>query len=189
MECKESIDIMLDVIYGEEIEPSVTYDFFQHLKECEACGGEFREMTETRSMIRDWVSEKEVPDVPEYVPDIRKPGFRLGGNWWGTVQKIAATLLIVVGGIAAAQAVGVIPGKQADIPEAQLTRLINDIVVERQSEGWRVIGQALISLKEDMDLQDREQAEVFYEDLTDMEERFLRIMEEERLNSREMTSQ
>lgn len=186
MKCDESIDIMLDIIYGEEVDPSKAYEFFNHLKSCSRCDQEFRELTETRGMIREWSSDEIVPDSGGISGEFHS---RPRVNWWGAVQKIAATVLIFIGGLAAGQAVGLVPKGQVDLPEAQLTRLINDIVVERQSEGWMVIGQALISMKEDMDLREREQTDVFYEDLTDMEERFLRVMEEARLNSREMTSQ
>ncbi len=186
MKCNESIDIMLNVIYGEEVEPEKVCGFFNHLKECAGCDQEFNEMAETRTMLGSWITEDEVPEMKKD-SGIRLPGRRM--NWWGTVQKIAATLLIAAGAVAAGQAVGLLPQKQVQIPEAQLTRMINDIVVERQSEGWMVIGKALISLKEDVDSRNRQQAEVFYEDLTQMEERFLRVMEENQAKSREMTSQ
>lgn len=187
MKCNESIDIMLNIIYGEEVDPEKAYGFFSHLKECTSCDLEFKELSETRVMLGDWVAEEEEVPEKEAVAGIHLPRRRI--NWWGTVQKIAATLLIAIGAVAAGQAVGLIPGKQVEIPEGQLTRMINDVVVERQSEGWVVIGKALVSLKEDIDSRDRQQTEVFYEDLTEMEERFLRVMEESRLQSREMTSQ
>ncbi len=103
------------------------------------------------------------------------------------MQKAAALVLMVFGAAAAGQAVGWIPEKQVELPEEQLIGMINDIVVERQSEGWMVIGRALVSLKEDMDARDRLQQEVFYEDLSEIEERFLRVMEESRPAAGEAT--
>ena len=187
MKCSESIDIMLNVIYGEEVDPEKAYGFFCHLKECASCDAEFRELSETRVMLRDWDTAEEEGSSSEVSAGSYLP--RRGFNWWGTMQKIAATLLIITGAVAAGQAVGFIPEKQVEIPEVQLTRMIHDIVVERQSEGWVVIGKALVSLKEDMDSRDQMQTEVFYEDLTEMEMRFLSVMEENQLQSRELTSQ
>ena len=85
MECKESIDIMLDIIYGEEVEPSTVYEFFEHLKDCSGCDREFRELTETRVMFREWSSGQEVGEAPQVFPVRRKPGLRFSGNWWGGV--------------------------------------------------------------------------------------------------------
>ena len=186
MKCNESIDTMLDIVYGEEVDPEKAYEFFSHLKGCPGCDREFLELAETRTRLGSWIGKDTAQEQPE-ASRIHLPARRF--NWWGTVQKIAASLLIAAGAIAAGQAVGVIPQKQVQIPEAQLTRMINDIVVERQSEGWMVIGKALVSLKEDVDARDRQQEEVFYEDLNKMEERFLRVMEQNQSKSRELTSQ
>jgi hypothetical protein len=186
MKCYESIDIMLDVVYGEEVDPGKAYEFFGHLKECQSCDLEFREMAETRASLGSWIGKDITQELPQ-VSRIHLPASRF--NWWGTVQKIAASLLIAAGAVAAGQAVGIIPQKQVQVPEAQLTRMINDIVVERQSEGWMVIGKALVSLKEDVDARDRQQAEVFYEDLNEIEERFIKVLEQSQSKSRELTSQ
>jgi len=177
---------MMDVIYGEEVEPAKTYAFFSHLKQCDGCDREFRELTETREMLSGWAGEDAIPD-PAPMANSSLPLKRL--NWWGWVQKAAAVILMVYGGISAGQAVGILPEKEARLPEEQLTRMINDIVVERQSEGWFVIGKALVSLKEDIDARDRQQTEVFYEDLSEMEERFMRVMEGGPLKTGAKTSQ
>lgn len=184
MKCNESIDMMLDIIYGEEVEPHKAYGFFNHLKECGRCDGEFRELAETREMLGGWIKEGEASDPEEGLADLRPVR---SFNWWGMVQKAAALVLMVFGAAAAGQAVGLIPEKQVELPEEQLIGMINDIVVERQSEGWMVIGRALVSLKEDMDARDRLQQEVFYEDLSEIEERFLRVMEESRPAAGEAT--
>ena len=185
MKCNESVDMMLDIIYGEDVEPSKAYEFYSHLKACAGCDAEFRELSETREMLGGWLKEGE-----DSVPDKGLADFRplRSHNWWGTVQKAAALLLMVFGAAAAGQAVGLIPEKKVELPEEQLIGMINDIVVERQSEGWMVIGKALVSLKEDMDARDRLQQEVFYGDLSEIEERFLRVMEESRPGDGEATS-
>ena len=186
MKCNESLGIMLDILYGEEVEPTSAYRFFCHLKECCECDAEFKELVETREILGSWDGVDETPG-----PETFREGFfqTRRFNWWGLVQKAAATLLIIIGGAAAAQEVGLIPERTASLPEAELARMINDIVVERQAEGWMVIGEALVTLKEDLDAKDRRQTEVFYRDLDEIEERFLAVMEQTRLGSEEMTSQ
>lgn len=186
MNCNESLGIMLDILYSEEVEPSLAYSFFRHLKECPECDAEFRELVETRGILGHW-SEVEESSGQEVSGRGLFTARRL--NWWGLVQKAAATVLIIMGAAAAAQEMGLIPEPAANLPEQELSRMINEIVVERQSEGWMVIGEALVTLKEDLDARDRRQNEVFYRDLDEIEERFLSVMEQNREEPGGMTSQ
>lgn len=187
MKCDDAMSVMLDIIYGEEVAPTKACQFFDHLKGCSRCEGEFRELAETREMLRPMVEGDRNLSAPEHVR-LNLPSSR-GINWWGIVQKAAAVVLMVFGAAAAGQALGWIPGRQAELPEAELTRMINDVVVERQTEGWMVIGKALVGLKEELNARDRHQEEIFYQDLNEMEERFLRVMEESQPRNRNITSQ
>jgi hypothetical protein len=99
-------------------------------------------------------------------------------QWWQLLQRAAAGLLILVGALAVIQSVGLLPRADSNLSEAELTEMIHDVVLARQVEDWKVIGAALLELKEEMEAQDRIQMKAVYEDLYSLERRYIEVMDE-----------
>ena len=58
MNCDESRELILDVVYGEELQSRICFDFFKHLDTCPDCAGEYREFLTTREMLQGWELEE-----------------------------------------------------------------------------------------------------------------------------------
>jgi len=171
---------MIDILYGEEIHPRVGFEFFAHIGECDRCRGEYLELIETREMLAGWEPEEVDSDVA-WSPgskDVSRRGLIVG--WWPLLQKLAAAVLITVGALSVFQSIGVFPasGKAATISEAQLTEVIHDVTLARQVEDWRVIGEALLELKEELEARNQMQLRTVYEDLQTLEQRYVNALEE-----------
>jgi argininosuccinate lyase len=66
--------------------------------------------------------------------------------------------------------------------------MIHDVVLARQVEDWKVIGAALLELKEEMEAQDRVHMKSVYEDLYSLENRYIEVMEENNRHIQTMLS-
>lgn len=173
MTCEQSHELAIDVLYGEEMDSRKCFQFFKHLDECGDCNREYLEIIETREMLREWkVEEKE--SLGQRITRIT----RIGKNWWLMVQKVAAGFLIVVGAIAILQYMGYLGGRQITVSQPQLTQMVNDLIVTRQSQERQLIGAALVRLKEDLDLQRRDDMREVYNYLVSLERRYVENLEE-----------
>ena len=72
MNCDESRELILDVVYGEEVDSRACFNFFRHLDECRDCSAEYKEFLSTREMLKDWELD-EPAEVPASVPNSAKP--------------------------------------------------------------------------------------------------------------------
>lgn len=191
MNCERSTELMIDVLYGEEVRPRLCFEFFEHLAGCARCRQEYIELVETREMLVEWEPEeisREVAPVFQNVARPRKP--RLSLNWWGLMQKVAAGVLIAVGAFSVLQAVGIVPTRSmVTVSEQQLTEVIHDVTLARQVEDWHEIGKALLSLKEEVEARNRLTLRTVYEDMQSLEQRYIQALEENNRNVKTLIGQ
>jgi hypothetical protein len=180
MTCDESRELMLDVLYGEAVNSGICFQFFKHLDACPDCSGEYAEFLSTREMLRAW--EVEVPETVSKAAASFPASRRVGGlafdYWWPMLQRVAAGFLILLGIISIFQHFGYLGDRQLTVSEKQLSELLHDRIVAAQTEERRLIGQALIHLKEDLDIQRRQEMQEVYSALVSLEERYADNLEE-----------
>jgi hypothetical protein len=174
MDCDAARGLMLDVVYGEEVPPSLAAGFFLHVKQCGDCSDEYLELLETREMLQDWPVPQDEPVRVELPLPKRSASW---AGWWPMVQRMAATVLMVAGALYLAQMAGLVPEWRSGPGDEELQRMIHEVVVARQDESLRVIGEALLSIKEELELRDRARIESVYSDLYTMEQRWLETLE------------
>ena len=63
MSCATMHERMMDVLYGEELNPDRCLEFFRHLESCPDCKAEYLELVETRSLLAQWDLGQAVPEV------------------------------------------------------------------------------------------------------------------------------
>ena len=179
MNCEQTQAGMIDVLYGEEVNPRLGFEFFQHLGQCSKCNREYVEMVETREMLGEWKVEHQRAHRPE----TRQAAFasrrslgRIG--WWPVFQKIAAGFLIIVGVVSILQYMGYLGGQRLVISERQLTETVQDRIVAQQTEERQLMLRALLRVKEDMELQQRTNVEQLELYLLSLEQRYVENLEE-----------
>ncbi len=72
MNCDESRDLMLDILYGEELSSRTCFQFFQHIDACAECSGEYGELLQTREMLQSWQVD-DSKAVPELATNLIRP--------------------------------------------------------------------------------------------------------------------
>ncbi len=171
MTCELSQERMIDVLYDEGASPVQSAEFFRHLDGCSNCRSDFLGLIQARQWLGAWDIEEEETAVPL---NVQPPS---GFNWWSTVQKLAASVLIVVGAVSILGGTG-LWGDRLSVSELQLMELVTDIVVSKQTEHELLIGHALRSVADSASL---EQA-LYQRDLglrlRDLEEGILQASEE-----------
>jgi hypothetical protein len=75
------------------------------------------------------------------------------------------------------------------VSEAQLTEVIHDVTLARQEDDWRVIGEALLSLKEELEVKNRLEIRAVYEDMQNLEQRYVHALEESNRQVKTLISQ
>ena len=178
MTCDQSSELMMDVLYGEEVHPRQALDFFTHLKDCPRCEQDYAELVETREVLSDWSVEEAEGPLVHFDPPRAVTGYWKSIEWGTLLQKVAAGFLILVGAVSVLQSGGLFPRSEVGLSETELTEMIHDVVLARQVEDWKVIGAALLELKEELEAQDRVQMKSVYEDLYSLERRYIDVMEE-----------
>ncbi len=179
MNCEQSQAGMIDVLYGEEVNPRLGFEFFQHLSQCSECNREYVEMVETREMLGEWKVEHQRAHEPE----TRRAAFAFRRSlgrivWWPVLQKIAAGFLIIVGVVSILQYMGYLGGQRLVISERQLTETVQDRIVAQQTEERQLMLRALLRVKEDMELQQRTNVEQLGQYLVTLEQRYVENLEE-----------
>lgn len=179
MNCDQTGEWMVNLLYGEEVPPEASIAFFRHLKSCRVCEEEYLGLLETRKALAEW----DLPDwdesgtqAPAFAGRRGKRWIR-GFGWWPTLQKIAAGILIVFGAFSLLRETGALPGGERELSEDQLRVLVHDLVVAREDENLRLIGDALLDIKEELEARDQLTIRAVYEDLYSMERRYLRALE------------
>ena len=177
MRCDDSQARMIDVLYGEEMDPRSSFEFFQHLNECATCHGEYDELIRTRERLGEW--EVDYPDEMVSKPLAGGPlnTFRRV-PWWTLLQKVAAGFLIIVGAVSILQSFGYLGGEYRLVTEEQFSQTVQDMIVAEQlKERERMLG-ALLMVKEDAQLAQRSSLEQLQEYLVVLEQRYVDTMEE-----------
>lgn len=177
MNCEKYHNVMIDVLYGEEWNPRQCFEFFRHLEECGDCNREYLELIETRETLRQW----EVSAVKSKTGFFRNRATWQVRKWWPLLQKAAAGLLIVVGAVSILQYMGYLEGRQLAVSEQQFTETVRDMIVSIQTEERQLIGEALIQLKEDVDLERRDDRRQVSRYLRLLEQRYMENLEENNL--------
>jgi len=183
MNCDESRELMLDAVYGEELQSRVCFDFFKHLDHCPECSSEYQEFLTTREMLQGWELEEpsadQAPATSSSKPWMQKRPGRLGSvPWWPMLQRVAAGFLILMGIVSIFQHYGYLGGRKILVSEQQLTEMVNDMIVIKQAEERQMIGKVLIQFREDVDLQRNQDTQEMYNTLVSLEQRYADNLEE-----------
>lgn len=178
MNCQESQDIVMDVLYGEISSPRQVYLFHDHLSSCPQCKQGYLDLLETREILGGWNLEESVPSVGVETSDGRWNWPRSAGRWWPGLQKVAASVLIILGFLSILQFAGLWQRSGQSVSEEQMAEMIHDVMVARQVEDWKVIGSALLSLKEEVETQNRAEMRQVFEELNAVERRYVEVVEE-----------
>jgi hypothetical protein len=192
MTCEQSGELLLDVLYGEEVPPRTSFQFFEHLAGCDACKKEYLELIETRELLAQWPAERDDSGVTAdqwQGSKGRRHQSAAAGLWWTWIQRVAAGMVILLGTMAITQSFGLWGPSRTTVSEDQLTEMVHDLVVAKQVEDWKLIGTALLTLREDLDNQDRLVREAVYEDLQALEQRFIEVIEDASQHERRLLSQ
>jgi CHASE3 domain sensor protein len=99
-------------------------------------------------------------------------------RWWPVLQKIAAGFLIVVGVVSILQYMGYLGGQRLVISEQQLTETVQDMIVAQQTQERQLMLRALLTVKEDVELQQRTNVDQLEQYLISLEQRYVDNMEE-----------
>lgn len=171
MSCTTMHERMMDVLYGEELNPDRCLEFFRHLESCSDCKADYLELVETRSLLAQW-------DLGQAVPEARAG---TGGKVrlllrkvdrspaWRAVYKAAACILILLGMTVIARDLGWAERATLEVSRQELETTINDVVVARQVEERRLIGQYLVQMRED---QERDMGQIHqYLQVLDLQQR------------------
>jgi hypothetical protein len=189
MTCEKCREIVMDAVYGEQVEPRVLYEFFQHLGRCPQCDGEYLELVGTREMLSAW--DEAAGEAEPQIGVTGAWGRRVTGRripWWAWTQRVAAGFLILFGAFSMLRSAGVVPGGGEPVAEQRLREMVHDLVVARQDETLRVIGQGLLDIKEELEIRNRAGLELVYEDLYSLEQRYLQALEDNNRQVRRLIS-
>lgn len=180
MNCVEVQEIMIDVLYGEDVGSRPSFEFFRHLSGCSECNGEYVELLQTRELLGEWnVGEGRSNDnihraalgsgVSRFVRSVR---------WWPAIQKIAAGFLIAFGLVSLVQSMGYLGGRKMLVSEQQMMELVHDVVVAEQTRERELMFRALLSVKEDVELRQKANVQQMEGYLISLEERYMDNLEE-----------
>ncbi len=179
MNCEKSQERMIDVLYGEEVNPRQGFEFFQHLGECPGCNREYMELVETRETLGEWKLGHQNAEESETRQAVLASGSWLGRvRWWPLLQKVAAGFLIVVGAVSILQYMGYLGGQRLVISERQLTETVQDMIVAQQTQERQLMLRALLTVKEDVELEQRTNVGQLEQYLISLEQRYVDNLEE-----------
>ena len=179
MNCEQSQERMIDVLYGEEVSPRQGSEFFQHLSECPGCNREYMELVETREILGEWKLGHQTEKEKQTRQAVLASGPWIGQvRWWPLLQKIAAGFLIVVGVVSILQYMGYLGGKRLVISERQLTETVQDMIVNQQTQERQLMLRALLRVKEDVELEQRTNVDQIEQYLISLEQRYVDNLEE-----------
>lgn len=186
MNCQQSRELMMDILYGEEENSDASFSFIDHLKDCYDCDLEYRELIKTREWLQRWELPGQMPEEDGPIVDFHPTrGVVARGQrarlwyWTGVVSRVAAMVLMVLGAVSLLRSAGVIAeAGNLTVSEEELATLVNDMVIAKQNEDWNLFARAMMGLKEDIDLQRRQDMNMVYEDLGVLERRYLTVWEQ-----------
>ena len=179
MKCDQSQQSMMDILYGEEADSRRCFEFFRHLADCTNCGDEYLELLGTREMLADWKVDRPEPGSLRPDPPSSSVGQRVSAwGWWTAFQKLAAGFLIIVGITSILQYMGYVGDKRVVVAEEELTQMVHDMMVSQQQEERGLMFQALLRVKEDMELEQQEGMDQVQHYLLSLEQRYVDNLEQ-----------
>lgn len=177
MSCENCQEQMMDVLYGEELRAGACFEFFQHLDRCSTCRQEYDELLETRNLLSSWTIEEE-----QFAGDLSVEGRHFSGfhrtSWWTGVLKVAATFLILVGAFSIVDRLGLAGSDRKMVSQTELMELVNDMIVVRQNEERKLIGQAMMEFADEMTRRQQIEMQRVSQDLQDLDRRYIQVMED-----------
>ncbi|MDA2923685.1 hypothetical protein MYX65_03340 [Acidobacteria bacterium AH-259-L09] len=177
--CEKSEERMMDILYGEEVNPRLCFEFFRHLEDCPGCTREYLELLETREMLAQWkVEHLGATNLKSSQPTSAFGYFLNRIRWWPALQRIAAGFLIIVGVFSILQYMGYLGGQRLVVPEQQLTEMVHDMIVAQQVQERQLTLKALLAVKEDVELQQRVNFQELQGYLISLERRYVDNLEE-----------
>ncbi len=179
MNCEVCRQGMMDVLYGEDVDARSNFNFFRHLDQCPSCSQEYLHLLETREVLSQWRVEEE-PVAGDHKPWRNRPSlpWSWSVSWWGLVTKVAATLLLILGGLSLLDRLGYWRPSHRMVSQQELVLMVHDMVVSAQEEERKLIGMALLQLREDVEIQQRYDRQQFSEYLTTLERRYVENLEQ-----------
>jgi hypothetical protein len=187
MTCEQCRERMIDVMYGEEVPPRLSYEFFAHLNVCGSCDREYRELLETREALAEWKLPANLGGESDSEASAGPWSSGRWRKWLPDIGRIAAGIMVLFGAISLLQSVGLVPGRNQPVSEKRVEQMVQDLVVARQQETLKVIGQALLDIKEDMEDRNKVNLQTVYGDLYSLEEKYLTVLEENNQQLRRLT--
>ncbi|MCH8820387.1 MAG: hypothetical protein IIB03_08730, partial [Acidobacteria bacterium] len=94
------------------------------------------------------------------------------------LQKVAAGVLIVVGAISIFQSIGYLGGHRMVVSQQQLTETVQDMIVAQQAKERELMLRALLEVKEDIELRERDNFGQIQQYLVTLEQRYIENIEE-----------
>ncbi|MEE2821799.1 MAG: hypothetical protein VYA53_02340 [Acidobacteriota bacterium] len=176
MKCEEIRERMIDVLYGEEMSPRKGFEFFKHLGVCSDCDTEYLELLDTREKLGDWNIEPPREENFKVVDVSNK--FLKSIPWWTVLQRVAAGVLIMVGAVSIVQHMGYWGGQRLVVSQQQLTQTVQDMMVAHQDAERQLMLGALLQVKEDIDLRERDNLNQIQRYLVTLEQRYIAGIEE-----------
>ncbi|MBI4446498.1 MAG: hypothetical protein HY645_11390 [Acidobacteria bacterium] len=181
MTCEESQELIIDILYGEEADSRRCFQFFRHLETCTECNHDYLQLLETRDALRKWTVQETEPVEGTRVS--RRYRFSV----WPLLQKVAASIMLLAGGMFLLQYLGVAQ-KEYRLSRHELTEMVHDTVVAEQARERKLIGAALLQVKEESTLERREQMREIYNHLLALEQRYLESLEQNNRSLRTLLS-
>ncbi len=153
MSCKTMHERMMDVLYGEEVNPDRCLEFFRHLESCPEAKAEYLELVETRSLLGQWDLGQAVPEARAGAGGkVRRIFRRIDRSpAWRAVYKAAACILILLGMTVIARDLGWTERAALEVSRQELETMINDVTIARQEEERRLIGQYVVEVRDDLE--------------------------------------
>jgi hypothetical protein len=180
MNCGSCGELMVDVLYGEEISTRQVFEFHKHLSKCSSCNNEYLELLETRELLGAWEDPAADTNLNKARITQKKPGLSKV-VWFPLIQKAAAGILMVLGLFALLQFIGIIPEENSEalvVSDEQLAQMIHDVVVEKRVEDWKLIGSALLRLKEEIKTENRVGIQNVQQDMDELRYRYVMALED-----------
>ncbi len=182
MNCNGCRERMMDVLYGEDLSAGDSFEFFEHLDDCRGCRREYLDFLETRSQLTEW-KEPENPQ-PTQLP---AAGFAGAAGWnlrgwslgrpWRHLQTAAAIFLVLVGSLSVLQSMGLWNSPRMMVSKEQLLETVNDMIVIRQAEERKIIGQAMVNFADQMMLDQKNAMRSMADQFQVLERRYLDNLE------------
>ncbi len=170
MNCDSLRECMMDVLYGEERDSRVCFEFFRHLEGCSDCKNEYLELIETREILSDWrIGESSAPlEKPdrshrtELAPVAMPSSTAARESWfnqtWAIAQRIAAIVLVVEGAISLLGQAGleIGGGEKLRVSQDDLVVLVSDMMESKLIRERDQVNRSVLRTYESWDLGQRE---------------------------------